>query len=104
MAESSFDTWLDGYVMGAPGRKVSIYTEGCLIAFLTDIRIRQATEDMRGLDELMRRLYFAHVVEGKGGVTEEDYKAALKNICGLEWDAFFADFVYGTKGLEGPNL
>src|SRR5690554_3271411 len=27
VAQSSFDTWLDGYVPGAPRRKVSIYTE-----------------------------------------------------------------------------
>jgi predicted metalloprotease with PDZ domain len=32
VAHSSFDTWLDGYVPGTPSRKVSIYTEGCLIA------------------------------------------------------------------------
>ncbi|NBP75696.1 MAG: M61 family peptidase, partial [Crocinitomicaceae bacterium] len=30
VAQSSYDTWLDGYVPGVPGRKVSIYTEGCL--------------------------------------------------------------------------
>ena len=31
VGESSFDTWLDGYVKGVPGRKVSIYVEGCLL-------------------------------------------------------------------------
>ena len=30
VADSSFDTWLDGYVQGVPNRKVSIYTEGAL--------------------------------------------------------------------------
>ena len=29
VSESSYDTWLDGYVPGIPGRKVSIYDEGC---------------------------------------------------------------------------
>ena len=32
VADSSFDTWLDGYVQGVPNRKVSIYTEGALCA------------------------------------------------------------------------
>ena len=37
VADSSFDTWLDGYVMGVPNRKVSIYTEGALCAFMLDV-------------------------------------------------------------------
>lgn len=101
VGESSFDTWLDGYQVGAPGRKVSIYTEGCLIAFMTDIRLRQATKDKYGLDELMRRLYFAFAVEKKG-VTEADYLAELKNISGEDWTPFFTGYVHGTKGFEGP--
>ena len=28
VSESSWDTWLDGYTGGIPGRKVSIYVEG----------------------------------------------------------------------------
>ena len=43
VAESSFDTWLDGYEPGAPGRKVSIYTEGCLLAFVTDVLIMKGS-------------------------------------------------------------
>ena len=34
VAESSIDTWLDGYVKGVPNRKTSIYNEGALFAFL----------------------------------------------------------------------
>ena len=56
VAESSFDTWLDGYVPGAPARKVSIYTEGCLLAFVTDIMLLQATDNQFGLDILMKKL------------------------------------------------
>ena len=38
VAESSFDTWLDGYVSGTPGRKVSIYVEGALIALIVMLK------------------------------------------------------------------
>lgn len=41
VSEASFDSWLDGYVLGAPHRKTSIYHEGCLLAFVTDIFIRK---------------------------------------------------------------
>ncbi len=99
VAESSFDTWLDGYAPGAPGRKVSIYTEGCLLAFVTDVRIRRATVNKFGLDDLMRRLYFDYALKNKG-VSEEDYKAELENLTGEDWNDLFTDYFHGTKAYE----
>tara|TARA_R110000737_G_scaffold350964_1_gene391643 strand:+ start:6275 stop:7987 length:1713 start_codon:yes stop_codon:yes gene_type:complete len=99
VAESSFDTWLDGYLPGAPGRKVSIYTEGCLLAFVTDIRIRKATDNKYGLDHLMKRLYFDYALQNKG-VSEEDYIAELKNLTGEDWSELFNDYFHGTKAYE----
>ena len=43
VAASSFDTWLDGYRLGVPGRKGSIYVEGAVLAFLCDCRIMATT-------------------------------------------------------------
>ena len=58
VSESSFDTWLDGYVKGAPGRKVSIYVEGCLLAFITDYMLRKASNNKIGLEGVMKRMYY----------------------------------------------
>ena len=99
VAQSSFDTWLDGYVTGVPGRKVSIYTEGCLLAFVTDVKIRKATQNKFGLDEVMKRLYFDFAMQGKG-ITESDYLTALENVSGTSFKVFFKDFVHGTQPYE----
>jgi predicted metalloprotease with PDZ domain len=99
VAESSFDTWLDGYVSGAPGRKVSIYTEGCLLAFVTDVRILRATKNHYGLDEVMKRLYYDFALKGKG-VSESDYKEVLENISGISFDDLFTDYIHGTRPYE----
>jgi predicted metalloprotease with PDZ domain len=99
VAESSFDTWLDGYVPGAPARKVSIYTEGCLLAFVTDVMLLEATDSQFGLDTVMKRLYFDYYLKGKG-VTEADYKAVLENVSGISFDSFFDDFVHGNRPYE----
>ena len=99
VAESSFDTWLDGYVPGAPGRKVSIYTEGCLLALVTDVMILKATSNKYGLDEVMKRLYFNYSLQGKG-VSESDYKDELEGICGHSFDNFFKEYVNGTAPYE----
>jgi predicted metalloprotease with PDZ domain len=99
VGESSFDTWLDGYVPGAPGRKVSIYTEGCLLAFVMDVMILRETKNKFSLDDVMSRLYFDYALKGKG-VSEDDYLAELKNISGLDFGPFFKEFVHGTNPYE----
>jgi predicted metalloprotease with PDZ domain len=99
VADSSFDTWLDGYVSGVPGRKVSIYTEGCLLAFVTDTMILRATLDAYGLDEVMRRLYMNYAKKGKG-VSEADYRAELEMICGESMNDFFSGYINGTRSYE----
>lgn len=99
VAESSFDTWLDGYEPGAPNRKVSIYTEGCLLAFVMDVMILKATENKRNLDQVMKNLYFNFALKGKG-VSESDYLAELQNVSGISFESFFEDYVYGCNAFE----
>jgi predicted metalloprotease with PDZ domain len=96
VAESSFDTWLDGYEPGAPGRKVSIYTEGCLLAFMADVLIIRATNGNFGLDEVMRRLYTDYYLAHKG-VSKENYQFVLENVSGISFDSFFKDYIFGRK-------
>lgn len=71
--DSSFDTWLDGYQPGIPGRKTSIYHEGCLLALCTDLLIRKHSGSDRSLDDVMRSLYLDFSQKGKG-FTYRDYK------------------------------
>ena len=100
VAESSFDTWLDGYTPGAPGRKVSIYTEGCLLAFVTDVSIMKATANKRKLDDVMRSLYNKYGKKGIG-VSQADYKAEIANVSGTSMDWLFDQYINGTKAFEG---
>lgn len=99
VAESSFDTWLDGYEAGAPNRKVSIYTEGSLLAFVADVMILKGTNNKYGLDEVMRRLYFNYALQGKG-VSEADYKRELEAVGKCSFDSYFEEYVYGNKSYE----
>jgi predicted metalloprotease with PDZ domain len=99
LRESSFDTWLDGYELGAPGRKVSIYTEGCLLALVTDVFIMRESNLKYGLDDLMKRLYFNFALNGKG-VTETDYLEAIKSLTGASFDEIFDTYFSGTSPFE----
>lgn len=99
VAESSFDTWLDGYEAGAPNRKVSIYTEGSLLAFVADVMILKNTGNKYGLDEVMRRLYFNYALQGKG-VSEEDYRRELEAVGNCSFEEYFSEYVHGNKPYE----
>jgi predicted metalloprotease with PDZ domain len=52
VTDSSWETWLDGYLPGAPYRKTNIYDEGCLIAFMLDVLILKATGNTKSLRDV----------------------------------------------------
>lgn len=99
VGDSSFDTWLDGYVQGAPGRKVSIYVEGCLLAFVTDYLIRKSTKNKYGIEEVMRRLYYSHEINEKG-YDEKDYQELLESVSGVSFQNFFDHYINGMHSYE----
>lgn len=99
VAESSFDTWLDGYAKGIPDRKTSIYTEGALISMMLDLSLLRLTNNQKGLMAAMKLLYERF---GKTGIgyTESDYRAVIEEVGGTSFKQFFDDHVYGTKDIE----
>jgi predicted metalloprotease with PDZ domain len=99
VAESSFDTWLDGYVPGIPGRKVSIYDEGCLLAWILDFMIRSATDSNKSLDEVMQVLYFDFAKKNKG-YSRDDFREVAEMVAGRSFVNFFDEYVYKASSLE----
>lgn len=98
VSESSFDTWLDGYVPGAPGRKVSIYTEGCLISFILDVKIINNTQGKYSLDDVMKELYTEFYKKNKG-VSKNDYKLTLEKYAQEDLSDFWTNYIDGTNDL-----
>lgn len=99
VADSSFDTWLDGYTAGIPGRKTSIYDEGCITALMTDLIIRSETDSNASLDDVMRILYNDFGKKGIG-YTDQDYITVVENVAGIPLADFFIDHIYGTEDKE----
>lgn len=100
VAESSFDTWLDGYAPGAPHRKTSIYHEGCLLAFVTDMFIRRHSRHTKSLDDVMRRLWKEFAQQGKG-YTEADYKRLVEEEAGADFSYYWNNYFYKANSYEG---
>ena len=94
VAESSWDSWLDGYVVGAPARKVSIYVEGALIALICDAKIRKSTSYKKSLHDVMKSMY-----KGSDKLSTYDkkiYKEKLESISKSSFDDVFNNLIYNT--------
>lgn len=98
VADSSFDTWLDGYVKGVPHRKVSIYNEGALNAMICDLKIMEGSKNKHSLDSVMRALYEDFAKKGIG-YHGENYRQLIEQFSGRSFKKYFEDYLYGTRPL-----
>ncbi|MES2513721.1 MAG: PDZ domain-containing protein [Bacteroidota bacterium] len=101
VAHSSWETWLDGYVPGAPYRKTSIYDEGNLVAFMLDVMILKHSNNQRGLRDVCMELYNEFGKQQKG-YSEQDIIALCEKAAGISFKSFFDKYVYGTEDFEVP--
>lgn len=101
VAHSSWETWLDGYVPGAPYRKTNIYDEGNLIALMLDVKILKATQNKKCLRDLCVLLYERFGKKGKG-YTEQDIIDLAREVSGQDLSDFFTHYVYTANDFEIP--
>lgn len=94
VAQSSFDTWLDGYKPGIPHRRVNIYNEGALCALMADLMIRRDSYGQYSLDHVMQTLN-EEFGNCRKGYTRNDYKRVLEQYAGGPMDEYFNSFVEG---------
>ena len=99
VADSSVDTWVDGYVSGTPGRKVSIYNEGSLMAFIIDTRLRKTTNHKATIQTFMNRLYYEFGLRSKG-YAEADLILLLNELSGSDFTDLFNLYINGAQGYE----
>lgn len=101
VAHSSWETWLDGYVPGAPYRKTNIYDEGCLIAFMLDVKILEATGNKKSLRDVCLLLYERF---GKKaiGYTEQTIIDLVNEVSGKDLTEFVRKYVYTPMDFEEP--
>lgn len=99
VADSSFDTWLDGYKASIPDRRVSIYHKGCIAALVLDIEIRRATQNQRSLNDVMRKMWQKFGQTGIG-YSEQDYQTLAEEVAGVSLQVYFKEMIFGTVSFE----
>jgi predicted metalloprotease with PDZ domain len=98
LTDSSFKLWLDGYKIGVPAAKSSIYIKGALAALILDLEIRKATSDDNCLDDVMRELWRV-CGEKKHGYNHDFYEAIVQKITQQDFTWYFNEVIFGTKDL-----
>jgi predicted metalloprotease with PDZ domain len=95
--ESSLDTWFDKYDMyGQPDRSISYYNKGQLLGVMLDLSIRDATENHKSLDDVLRRLNEEYAQQGKFYDESNGIRAAVEQVAGKSFEGFFRRYVAGT--------
>jgi predicted metalloprotease with PDZ domain len=113
LERSSFDTWL--YIAVRPRQRsnaaqttISYYNKGEVIGALLDLEIRRRTNGERSLDDVFRLMWRRFYLDApsetyyyKGrGYTGADFRAAVEEVAGSSFDAFFERYVSGTAELD----
>lgn len=99
VADSSYDTWLDGYVQGAPYRKTNIYDEGSIIAMMMDLYIRRSSNNKFSLDDLFKRLYYDFAPNHRG-YKESDLLTLAKEFSDENVKVIFDELINGVVSYE----
>ena len=96
VADSGFDSWLDGYKMGIPNRKTSIYPDAALCMLMIDLQIIKNSKGNNSLHTVMKELYKNFALKNKG-YNEIDFKNICIRLGGSIVTKIFEDHIYGTK-------
>jgi predicted metalloprotease with PDZ domain len=98
--ESSLDAWFekyDGY--NTPDRSISYYDKGQIIGVLLDLAIRDATDNHKSLDDVLRLMNDEYARKGKYYDDSNGVRAAVEEIAGKSFEDFFRRYVSGVDEI-----
>lgn len=99
LVESSIDLWLDGYGASLPGKRVSIYFKGALVALGLDLLIRRKFNHAKSLREVML-LMQERYGRLKKGYTRQEFYALVEEVYGESLSGFWTVWVESAAPLE----
>ncbi len=99
LQQSSYATWADGPfgTQGTEkGKTISYYEKGPLVGLMLDFAIRNATQNKKSLDDVMRMLYWKYYKEQQRGFTDAEFQQTCEEVAGIPLTEIF-EYVYTTK-------
>jgi len=103
LAQASYETWRDGpFGNTSKGESISYYQKGPIVGLLFDFAIRNATENKKSLDDVMRFLYWEYYKKKQRGFSDAEFQQACEIIAETPLKSLF-EYIYTTKELDYNN-
>lgn len=93
LEDASLSTWISPI----DGSGFIYYPKGSLAGFLLDILVRDATDNRRSLDDVLRRLYESTHKAGKGFTVDDWWTAVSETAGGKAFDDFARSYIDGRE-------
>jgi predicted metalloprotease with PDZ domain len=98
--ESSVDTWFDKYdAYNRPDRSISYYNKGQILGVMMDLSIRDATDNHKSLDDVMRRMSEVYAKRGKFYNDSEGVRTVVEEVSGKNYEQFFGNYISGVTEI-----
>ncbi len=98
--ESSLNAWLEGYdEYRRPERSISYYNKGQIVGDMLDLAIRDATDNHKSLDDVLRRMNDVYAKQGRFYDDSQGVEAIAEEVAGAKFDDFFRRYVAGTDEI-----
>jgi predicted metalloprotease with PDZ domain len=98
--EASLNAWLEGYdEYRLPERSISYYNKGEIVGDMLDLAIRDATDNHKSLDDVLRRMYDVYAQQGRFYDDSQGVEAIAEEVAGAKFDDFFRRYVAGTDEI-----
>jgi predicted metalloprotease with PDZ domain len=101
LTQSSMDLWLDGYGPSTPGKRVSIYFKGAIVALGLDVLIQQKFGGAKSIREVMQ-LMNARFGNLKKGYEQSDFFRIAEEVYEAPLTEFWNVWVLGSEDLLDP--
>ncbi|MGA7920844.1 MAG: hypothetical protein WCA38_14360, partial [Candidatus Acidiferrales bacterium] len=103
--ESSLDAWLEKYeAYNQPDRSISYYNKGQILGVLLDLSIREATDNHKSLDDVLRRMNDVYAKQKRYYDDSHSVQAVAEEVAGVKLDDFFRRYVAGTDEIPYQNF
>jgi predicted metalloprotease with PDZ domain len=103
--ESSLDAWLEKYSLyNRPQESVSYYAKGQVLGALLDILIRDRTDNLKSLDDVLRTMNAEFAKKDKPYRDSLDVRLTAERVAGGSFEDFFSKYVAHADALPYSQM
>ena len=101
LSEASWDAWIKFYRPDehTDNSTISYYNKGALVGMLLNLKILDASNGEKCLEDVLRLLYQQNYYDKDKPFAEKDILSATEHISGVPMDEFFSQYIHGTAEL-----